>query len=193
MSKIQFEYDKKYNITAKGSLVSIGKEFPPDELVSQIEGLISTYKKLKALYMKALSNDGIIVGTERADIISHNDNFIHLLIMIAVFLRGKEDLHIISLDQTHHGFMCTITVQFESWNASGRMAPDMIIAYESLNDFFQEKLNPRITAFLNKYKEACKDMLLMPDEKKALGLEIKYILTTAIQMRFLLSHCLINE
>ncbi len=193
MSKIQFEYDKKYNISAKGSLVSITKEYSSDNFSLQIQGLVVLYRELYKLYAKALSNDGRIIGTERGDLLSHNDTFIHLLILMAVFLRGDESLHIISLDQTHHGFMCTITVQYDMWTANGRLAPDMVLSVKSLKTFFDNTLNPRINSFLNRYKEAAADNILQPDEKRDLDLEIKYMLTTAIHMRFLLSHCLINS
>jgi hypothetical protein len=193
MSKIQFEYDKKYNFIVKGSLLSSKKKFTQHDFTLQIQGIIITYKKLYESYIKAFRNDGKIIGVERADIISQNDLLINTLILMIVYLRGNESLHIITLDSTHPGFVCTLTVQSDLWNANGRMSPDMVISFDSLYTFMTESLNPKVSSFLMKYKKAAEDNILEAHEKKELDHEIKHMITTSIHLRFLLSHCLINS
>lgn len=193
MSKIQFDYDKDFNFNVKGSLVSTTKIYTADNFAEQLQGLITTYKQLYTLYIKALENDGKIIGIERSDIISHTDTCIHLLILMITHLRGRERYHLISLDGIHRGFHCSVSVQFDSWSAAGRMAPDMIIPQESLNQFYQETLNPGIRSFLEQYKEFTADKKLDDEEKRVLDTQIKRILTSGLHLRFLLSHCLIND
>ena len=193
MAKTVFEVDRELNITGRGSLINEMKGLEQLALGPCIQIAMSSFKEINELYLKAISNDGRIIGSERSDLIDSIDSFFDTLILAWMSLNPRNTENSILIENKKHNFRLLIEEKNKIWNVTGRITGIMITPVKNFREIYGSKLAPQIIELLQTYREAVADRVIDDTEKDALMKGIRQVLYYTLFLRLQLERCLIND
>ncbi|MBN1499462.1 MAG: hypothetical protein JW982_04880 [Spirochaetes bacterium] len=193
MSLIDFNVDNENNITAEGNLLSTMNMIKPPTVSGCIRYMVTGLNMIEQSYVKALSNDNKIIGTERTDILMNIDAFFNTIILLWVLISSEKDKqHIILIGDGKNNASINITVNNEQWTAAGKFTQNTAATSANLNQALKEKLIPHANRFLNTYKNAVNDEILDEKERLFLKNDLNNLLYETTYLRFQISYCIID-
>lgn len=192
MSNTSFIIDKELNINGRGSLMKVLRELESNDLGTCIRQAMGCFKEINEAYIKAVSNDGKIIGSERSDILEWIDFFFDILILSWKSLDKYAQECTISIENSKHKMRLLIEEKNSLWSMTGRITPPMITPVKNFREIYGNKLAPQIIELLQTYREAVADRVIDDEEKDALRKGIRQILYYTLFLRLQLERCLIN-
>lgn len=193
MSNTGFEVDKDLNISGRGSLTNAMRLLPDTTLATCIQEGARVFKEICTVYMKAIANDGKIIGSERGDILEEVDRFFDILILAWKSLEPRRAQEEILIENKQHGFRLFIEEKNGIWNANGRITPLMVTPVKNFRTLYSDKLAPEIVTLLTDYRAAVADKVIDAAEKETLRKGIRQVLYYTLFLRLQLERCLVSD
>lgn len=193
MSKTVFEVDKKLNLKARGSLGQALRSLREASLSNCIMQSVSAFNQIDKEYRKAMANDGVIMGSERTDIIQKIDLFFDLLLLTWKHLERKPRDVSFQIENRETAFFFSLVENNNLWRASGRISPTFLSPAANFRVLYRGRLAPDIIDLLNRYKAVFADRKLNEEEVVEIKEEIKQMVYDILLLRFQLEKCLIDS
>lgn len=194
MLSTTFEFDEEFNLTGEGSLTGALKELEEETVAQCLRASIVSFRQVEESYLRAISNDGKIIGGERIDLLERIDDFLNLILLLycLLFTDDREEVHISIKDEVKD-FYVNFTIRVTHWASGGRLTDDMVRPVRQFRKIFTEKLAPEVSHFLSDYKAALKDRRIDEQEAVQLKNDVKRMIYICIYLRFQVQMCLVSE
>ena len=181
MISTTFEFDEEFNLHGEGSLARLRRS-------------IVAFRQVEEVYLRAISNDGKIIGAERIQLLEALDDFFNLILLLycLLFIKDRTEAHI-SIKDSVRDFYVNFTVREYHWSSGGRLTEDMVRPVVNFRKIFTDKLSPEVSRFLSHYKAALKDRVIDDDESSQLRTDVKRMIYICVYLRFQIQMCLVSE
>ncbi len=193
MSSTTFELDAEYNMTGEGSLGSTLLAPEQESLASCFRRTVESFRKVEEMYLRAVSNDGKIIGGERVTVLDEIDNFLNFLVLLygLLFVKKGEEYHI-SIKDDLKDIYVNFTVRGGRWTSDGRLTEDIVRPAGSFRAIFTDRLAPEMSRFLSDYKTVFADGKLEEAESLRLKNDLRRIMYLCLYLRFQVQLCAVS-
>lgn len=185
-SPLNAKYTKDGRFKIEGSFEhNLGKY----KLKDLFSSLIKESSEIKDAYLKAISNDGVIVGNERSEIISEVDDFFKQVVIFRQFinasLRHRDPFEEID-------FKVNLDFFASRFTATGYIKAIDIQVTINFAKWYDEKVVQGLKDLIETYRAACEDGVITVDEIVTLNEKIDEILYQLLVIRFQIEYMIIS-
>ncbi|MBN1698245.1 MAG: hypothetical protein JW881_12085 [Spirochaetales bacterium] len=149
-----------------------GARIPPvlqdmSDLSEWIRHFLKEYKNLGKLYAKYFTNDGELIGQEKANLVSALDGIIGGLLLLRRYVTLNTPLHFESLDNSYN-FWFEIKLDTLNWRGRGKMSNRYTFNISSFAHWYGNTMIQKIQQVFRDYSRAMEDGKLTTEERNGL-------------------------
>jgi hypothetical protein len=149
-----------------------GARIPPvlgdmSDLSEWIRQFLKEYKNLGKLYAQYFSNDGGLIGQEKANLVSALDGLLGGLILLRRYVTEDTPFEFESLDN-RYDFWFEIKLDTLNWRGRGKMSNKYTFTISSFAHWYGNVMMKKIQQVFREYSKAMADGELTPDERTSL-------------------------
>ena len=106
-------------------------------------------------YSKYMSNDGVLLGQEKVNLVNELDEVMGGLVMFRAFLTGNKESRFIALDNKY-GYTFSFIFDTLGWDGSGKILNKYVFNIKNFKEWYNavmEKLKEVFTKYLNSIRD----------------------------------------
>ncbi|MBN2443889.1 MAG: hypothetical protein JXJ04_21180 [Spirochaetales bacterium] len=157
-----------------------GAQIPPElrdisNLHEWISSFLKKFKLLGKMYAQYFTNDGELVGQEKANLVIALDELIGGLALLRKYVTKDTPNRFETLDNKY-GYWYEIKLDRATWRGRGKMSNRYTFKISSFANWYSNTIMPKIQATFRLYSRAMADGVLTDDESKSLCKFIEIII-----------------
>ncbi|MBN2535944.1 MAG: hypothetical protein JXB88_23900 [Spirochaetales bacterium] len=157
-----------------------GARVPPElrdmsDLHEWIRNFLKTFKTLGQTYSRYFSNDGELVGQEKANLVIALDGLIGGLVLLRRYITKDNPNQFESLDNTYD-FWFEIKMDLANWRGRGKMSNKFTFKITSFANWYNNVMMQKIQKVFKMYSQAMEDEVLTDEESNNLCRFIEVII-----------------
>ena len=169
----------KITFNANGTW-SGGARIPPElhdmsDLHTWIRNFLKIFKSLGQMYSRYFTNDGELVGQEKANLVIALDGLIGGLVLLRRYIT-KDTPNTFESIENKYNYWFEMKLDIVTWQGKGKMSNKYTFALSSFANWYNNVMMPKIQTMFKMYSKAMEDEILTPEESRNLCLFIEMII-----------------
>ena len=157
-----------------------GARVPPElrdmsDLHEWIRNFLKKFKSLGQMYAQYFTNDGELVGQEKANLVIALDGLLGGLVLLRKYVTKDTPNEFESLENKY-GYWFEIKLDLVTWRGKGKMSNRFTFKISSFANWYNNIMMPKIQKMFKMYSKAMEDEVLTTGEWKNLCLFIELII-----------------
>jgi len=145
------------------------------DLSGWIKAFTAKFKNLGKLYKTFFSNDGVLIGQEKASIVIELDGFIGALLVLRRYL-SKDNPNEFSSLKGKYNYNHTFRLNAITWKGSGWFNNQYIFKITNFIDWYNNVMMKKLLVFFKAYADAMADNVLTDIERQQLIVFVETII-----------------
>ncbi len=185
MNNIEIEEDGNLRVTGKLKIKQL-----QTELFSEIvEEALGHFGIIGAAYNRYISDDGKLVGQEKANLVQGIENMTNTLISLRFFLeKNYLESNVIQAYDTEEGFNYTMHMDDYDFFLRGQISIHHYNEIKTFDEWYKKLFADKLNTFLKDLQVALKDKRLVKDEVIWLNKRLDTMIHSQIVMCYKLNH-----
>jgi hypothetical protein len=157
-----------------------GSRIPPElqdisDLHAWIGNFIKLFKNLGKMYSRYFTNDGELVGQEKANLVITLDGLIGGLVLLRRYITKDTPDRFESLDNKYN-FWFEIKLDYTNWRGKGKLSNKYTFKLSSFAHWYNNVMMQKIQQMFRMYSKAMADEILTDEERSGLCRFIEVII-----------------
>jgi hypothetical protein len=157
-----------------------GARIPPElrdmtVLHEWIRKFLKKFKSLGQMYARYCTNDGELVGQEKANLVIELDGLVGGLVLLRRYVTKDTPDRFESLDNKY-GYWYEVKLDLVTWRGKGKMSNRFTFKISSFADWYSSVMMPKIQKMFRMYSQAMEDGVLTDEERTNLCCFIELII-----------------
>jgi hypothetical protein len=174
-----------------------GARLPPtlrqmDNLAVWIGNFLQEFKEVGVKYRQFMSNDGELIGQEKANLVMELDDLVGGLLLLRRYLTPANPAKFNSLENKYE-FSFSVQIDSNSWSGFGKIGTQYTFALSNFADWYNNLMMKRVQELFIQYSQVMADGILTQEESRSMILFIEMIVFDILVIEKVLLESSINS
>ena len=157
-----------------------GARIPPElrdmsDLHEWIRKFLKKFKSLGQMYVRYFTNDGELIGQEKANLVIELDGLVGGLVLLRKYVTKDTPNKFESLENKY-GYWYEMKLDLVTWRGRGKMSSRFTFKISSFVHWYSTIMMPKIQTMFRMYSKAMEDEVLTDEERQNLCRFIEIII-----------------